>query len=165
MLASAYRYLFLGVSVVWGTLPGYHGDDEGYGADSSQEHYHGDQNHSERTQLRGDVEGEAHGAEGRGDFEEGGQEFEPVRDHERQGAQEYEQRGRRQDGESALATSGRGSVRQRRVILSCPLTWATTMRATRARVVTFMPPPVEVGAVPTNMSTTCTRSVGSRISG
>jgi len=38
------------------------------------------------------------------------------------------------------------------------------IRATSARVVTFMPP-VEVGPVLMNMSTICTTRVGSRISG
>ena len=35
---SAYRYLFLGVLVVWGTLPGRQGHDEGDGANPTQEH-------------------------------------------------------------------------------------------------------------------------------
>src|ERR687893_7381 len=45
---------------------------------------------------------------------------------------------------SAFATSARGSSRQKSVILSCPLTWEATRRKTRATVVTFTPPPVEV---------------------
>jgi hypothetical protein len=46
----------------------------------------------------------------------------------------------RANTESALATSGRGNARQKSVILSYPLTWATMIRATSARGVTFMPP-------------------------
>lgn len=65
--------------------------------------------------------------------------------------------------ESAFATKDRGSVRQKSVMLSCPLTCETMMRNTSAKVVTLMPPPVEVGAVPTNMSKVCTTRVGSRI--
>ena len=61
--------------------------------------------------------------------------------------------------ERALATSGRGRVREKMVILSRPLTWAMTMRTTSARVVTFIPPPVEVGAAPMNIRITCTKRV------
>ena len=49
--------------------------------------------------------------------------------------------------------------------LTCPppLTRERMRRKTRTSVVILTPPPVEVGAVPTNMSPVCNRSVGSRM--
>ena len=90
---------FFGELVAGWVLACGEGDDECYGAHPTQEHDEGDQELAEGAQVGCYVEAEAHGVEGGCYFEEGGQEIQPVRDHEREGAHEDEQRGQGENGE------------------------------------------------------------------
>src|SRR4028118_696118 len=71
----------------------------GAARDARDAHDDGHEDLPEGGECRGHVKGEAGRAEGRGDLEEGRQEREAVGDHDRQGAEDYQHGGEREDGE------------------------------------------------------------------